>query len=60
VRSQGAAELGGLLRRLGAALDRVPQLELQGVHLMLGHDYGVDAQGHLWLNVEDTALFWSG
>lgn len=60
VRSLGAADQAEQLRKLGAALDKIKHIPLAGVHIMLGHDYGVDSQGHLWLDVEDTALFWSG
>lgn len=60
VRALGAAGQVDQLRKLGSAVDKVKHIPLQGVHIMLGHEYGVDSQGHLWLNVEDTALFWSG
>lgn len=57
---RGSAEQAEQLRKLAAALDRISHVELTGVHVMLGSDYGVDLQGRLWLDAQDTALFWSG
>ncbi|CAL8469784.1 g9326 [Coccomyxa elongata] len=60
VLARGSAEQAEQLRKLAAALDRISHVELAGVHVMLGSDYGVDPQGRLWLDAQDNALFWSG
>ncbi len=60
VLGQGPGAQAEQLRKLAAALDRISHVELAGVHVMLGRDYGVDPLGRLWLDVDDTALFWSG
>lgn len=60
VLGQGPGAQAEQLRKLAAALDRIGHVELAGVHVMLGRDYGVDPLGRLWLDVDDTALFWSG
>lgn len=58
--ARGSAEQPEPLRKLAAALDHVHNVSwLAGVHIMLGNDYGVDSQGRLWLEAQDTALFWS-
>lgn len=56
----GAAAQAPLLARLASALDRASHMDLGGVRFMLGHEYGVDAQGRLWLDVADSALMWTG
>lgn len=43
-----------------AALERVPHLEVAGMHLMLGDGYGVDRLGNVWLDAKDSALQWAG
>ncbi|KAK9907490.1 hypothetical protein WJX75_004677 [Coccomyxa subellipsoidea] len=60
VRAQGPGAQAEQLRKLAAALDRISHVQLAGVHVMLGDDYGVDPLGRLWLDADDTALFWSG
>ena len=60
VRAQGAGQQAELIRQLAAALDKVQHLDLKGIRFMLGREYGVDAEGQLWLDVRDNAVFWSG
>lgn len=48
------------LRKLAAALDRASRVDLAGVHVMLGGEYGVDSLGRLWLDADESALSWSG
>jgi hypothetical protein len=60
VRAQGVTQQAELIRQLAAALDKVQHLDLKGICFMLGHEYGVDAKGQLWLDVQDNALVWSG
>ena len=56
----GPAAQAPLLRQLAHALDRVAHLDLAGVRLMLGGEYGVDSLGQLWLDAADSALSWAG
>ena len=56
----GAAAQAPLLAKLARALDRVSHLDLARVRFMLGHEYGVDAQGRLWLDAADSVLMWAG
>ena len=56
----GPAAQAPLLRQLAHALDRVAHLDLAGVRLMLGSEYGVDSLGQLWLDAGDSALSWAG
>ena len=60
VRARGALAQADLIRQLAAALDRIHHLDVRGLRFMLGQEYGVDAEGQLWLDVRDNALFWSG
>ena len=56
----GAASQAPLLAKLAGALDRVSDLDLARVRFMLGREYGIDAQGRLWLDVVDSMLMWAG
>ncbi|KAL3142705.1 hypothetical protein ABBQ38_003006 [Trebouxia sp. C0009 RCD-2024] len=50
----------GILGRLVAALDRTPEVELAGMHIMIGEEgYGPDKQGRLWLHADASAALWS-
>lgn len=60
VRARGAVAQADLIRQLAAALDKVRHLDVRGLRFMLGQEYGVDAEGQLWLDVHDNTLFWSG
>jgi hypothetical protein len=60
VRAQGTTQQAKLIRQLAASLDKVQHLDLKDIRFMLGREYGVDAEGYLWLDVRDNALFWSG
>ncbi len=60
VRARGTVAQAELIRQLAAALDKVLHLDVRGLRFMLGQEYGVDAEGQLWLDARDNALFWSG
>ncbi|CAL5229048.1 g12297 [Coccomyxa viridis] len=60
VRARGAVVQADLIRQVAAALDKVQHLDVRGLRFMLGQEYGVDAEGQLWLDASDNALFWSG
>ena len=60
VRARGAVVQAELIRQLASALDKVQHLDVRGLRFMLGQEYGVDAEGQLWLDARDNALFWSG
>ena len=60
VRAHGAVGQAELIRQVAAALDKVQHLDVKGLRFMLGQEYGVDAEGQLWLDARDNALFWSG
>ena len=60
VRARGAVAQADLIRQLASALDKVQHLDVRGLRFMVGQEYGVDAEGQLWLDAHDNALFWSG
>ena len=50
----------GVLGRLVTALDRTPELQLGGMHIMIGEEgYGPDKQGRLWLHADASPALWS-
>ena len=49
-----------ILGRLVTALDRTPELQLGGMHIMIREDgYGPDKQGRLWLHADASPALWS-
>ena len=49
-----------LLTRLASCLDRTPQVDVSGLHIMIGEEgYGPDKEGKLWLEADATASLWS-
>ena len=54
----GAAAQAQLLEQVVAALDRVPDVRVAGVNIMLGSEYGVDDGGNIWLHASGTTQDW--
>ena len=54
----GAATQAQLLEQVVAALDRVPDVSVAGVNIMLGSEYGVDDGGNIWLHASGTTQDW--
>ena len=49
-----------ILTRLAGALDRTPDVNLGGLHIMVGEEgYGPDKQGRLWLHADASPALWS-
>ena len=55
---QGVATQAQLLEQVVAALDRVPDLNVAGVNIMLGSEYGVDDGGNIWLHASGSTQDW--
>ena len=55
---QGAAQQALLMEQVVAALDRVPHLDVGGINIMLGAEYGTDDGGNLWLHASGSVQDW--
>ncbi|DBA76668.1 hypothetical protein WJX79_007357 [Trebouxia sp. C0005] len=57
---KSAAVQADILTRLAGALDRTPDVDMAGVHLMVGEEgYGPDKLGRLWLHADASQALWS-
>ena len=57
---KSAAVQADILTRLAGALDRIPDVDMAGVHLMVGEEgYGADKLGRLWLHADASQALWS-
>ena len=60
IQQKPAAVQADLLSRLAGSLDRTPQVDVSGLHLMVGEEgYGPDKEGRLWLDADANATLWS-
>ena len=49
-----------ILTRLAGALDRAPDVNLAGHHIMVGEEgYGPDKLGRLWLHADASQALWT-